>query len=58
LSKSTISGTVPGVSEVATIGGFVKQYQGKLDPNSFAHLLGTDVLKNPSVEGYECSLGR
>jgi len=25
--------TVPGVSEVATIGGFVKQYQIKLDPN-------------------------
>ena len=25
--------TVPGVSEVATIGGFLKQYQVKLDPN-------------------------
>ena len=25
--------TVPGVSEVATIGGYVKQYQIKLDPN-------------------------
>src|ERR1700724_355147 len=25
--------TVPGVSEVATIGGFVKQYQVKIDPN-------------------------
>src|SRR5258706_1471491 len=25
--------TVPGVSEVATIGGFVKQYQVNLDPN-------------------------
>jgi len=25
--------TVPGVSEVATIGGFVKEYQVKLDPN-------------------------
>src|SRR5450756_1935435 len=25
--------TVPGVSEVATIGGFVKQYQIRLDPN-------------------------
>jgi len=25
--------TVPGVSEVATIGGFVKQYQVKLDPD-------------------------
>jgi Cu(I)/Ag(I) efflux system membrane protein CusA/SilA len=25
--------TVPGVAEIATIGGFVKQYQVKLDPN-------------------------
>src|SRR5437899_11895436 len=25
--------TVPGVAEVATIGGFVRQYQVKLDPN-------------------------
>lgn len=25
--------TVPGVSEIATIGGFVRQYQVKLDPN-------------------------
>src|SRR5579859_140681 len=25
--------TVPGVSEVATIGGFVRQYQVRLDPN-------------------------
>ncbi|HLZ07224.1 MAG TPA: efflux RND transporter permease subunit, partial [Chloroflexota bacterium] len=25
--------TVPGVAEVATIGGFIKQYQVKLDPN-------------------------
>lgn len=25
--------TVPGVAEIATIGGFVKQYQIKLDPN-------------------------
>ena len=25
--------TVPGVAEVATIGGFVKQYQANLDPN-------------------------
>jgi len=25
--------TVPGVAEVATIGGFVKQYQVNLDPN-------------------------
>ncbi len=32
--------TVPGVAEVATIGGFVKQYQVKLDPN---RLLALDV---------------
>src|SRR5260370_25368940 len=25
--------TVPGVAEVATIGGFVRQYQVELDPN-------------------------
>ena len=25
--------TVPGVAEVASIGGFVRQYQVKLDPN-------------------------
>ena len=25
--------TVPGVAEVASIGGFVKQYQVRLDPN-------------------------
>ncbi len=25
--------TVPGVAEVATIGGFVRQYQVQLDPN-------------------------
>jgi Cu(I)/Ag(I) efflux system membrane protein CusA/SilA len=30
--------TVPGVSEVATIGGFVKQYQVKLDPNRLLSL--------------------
>jgi Cu(I)/Ag(I) efflux system membrane protein CusA/SilA len=32
--------TVPGVAEVATIGGFVRQYQVKLDPN---RLLGLHV---------------
>src|SRR5262249_27665588 len=30
--------TVPGVAEVATIGGFVKQYQVKLDPNRLLSL--------------------
>ena len=28
--------SVPGVAEVASIGGFVKQYQVSLDPDSFA----------------------
>ena len=32
--------TVPGVAEVATIGGFVRQYQVKLDPNK---LLGYGI---------------
>ena len=30
--------TVPGVAEVATIGGFVRQYQVKLDPNKLLRL--------------------
>ena len=30
--------TVPGVAEVATIGGFVRQYQVKLDPNKLLAL--------------------
>jgi len=29
--------TVPGVSEVASIGGYVKQYQVEVDPNVLAH---------------------
>ena len=32
--------TVPGVAEVATIGGFVRQYQVKLDPNRLLALQG------------------
>ncbi len=28
--------TVPGVSEVASVGGFVKQYQVVVDPNTLA----------------------
>ena len=30
--------TVPGVAEVASIGGFVRQYQVKLDPNKLLAL--------------------
>ena len=38
--------TVPGVAEVATIGGFVKQYQVKLDPNRLLalHIPLKDVI--------------
>ena len=40
--------TVPGVAEVATIGGFVKQYQVNLDPNklrAYAITLSTIIEK-------------
>ncbi len=39
--------SVPGVAEVATIGGFVKQYQVNLDPNRLAayDLSVTDVVR-------------
>ena len=30
--------TVPGVAEVASIGGFVRQYQVQLDPNKLLRL--------------------
>jgi copper/silver efflux system protein len=50
--------SVPGVAEVASIGGFVKQYQVNLDPNTLAaHNLGIkeviDAIKmsNNDVEG-------
>ena len=49
---------VPGVAEVATIGGFVKQYQVNVDPNKLAayKLSITDVISaikasNNDVEG-------
>jgi Cu(I)/Ag(I) efflux system membrane protein CusA/SilA len=50
--------SVPGVAEVASIGGFVKQYQVGLDPNRLAafNLSVADVVKairacNAEVEG-------
>lgn len=50
--------SVPGVAEVASIGGFVQQYQVNLDPNRLAaHALGVkDVVQairgsNSDVEG-------
>lgn len=50
--------SVPGVAEVATIGGFVKQYQVNVDPNKLAayKLSITDVISaikasNNDVEG-------
>ena len=50
--------SVPGVAEVATIGGFVKQYQVGLDPNKLAayNLAVKDVVRaiqagNSDVEG-------
>jgi Cu(I)/Ag(I) efflux system membrane protein CusA/SilA len=50
--------TVPGVAEVASIGGFVKQYQVTLDPNKLAaHKLGVKEvieaikMSNNDVEG-------
>src|ERR1700723_1062214 len=47
--------TVPGVSEVATIGGFVKQYQVKLDPNRLLALkvpleTGIDKIRDSNGE--------
>ena len=50
--------SVPGVAEVASIGGFVKQYQVNLDPNRLAayDLAVGDVVRaikasNNDVEG-------
>ena len=44
--------TVPGVAEVATIGGFVKQYQVRLDPNkllAYGPEYNRQVLSQPDV---------
>ena len=44
--------TVPGVSEVATVGGMVKQYQVVLDPNSLrAYDLSVATVKNAIARG-------
>jgi len=50
--------SVPGVAEVATIGGFVKQYQVNLDPNRLAaygmsiqHVVEAIRRSNGDVEG-------
>ena len=40
--------TVPGVAEVASIGGFVKQYQVNLDPEQAARLRHSAV--RPSID--------
>jgi Cu(I)/Ag(I) efflux system membrane protein CusA/SilA len=39
--------TVPGVSEVASVGGFVRQYQIEVDPNALLRYnISLDTLKN------------
>ncbi|PHS70121.1 MAG: CusA/CzcA family heavy metal efflux RND transporter [Cycloclasticus sp.] len=44
--------TVPGVSEVATIGGMVKQYQVVVNPDSLrAHNIPLSVIKNAIQRG-------
>jgi len=44
--------TVPGVSEVATVGGMVKQYQVVLDPNSLrAYNLSVSKVKHAIMNG-------
>ena len=50
--------SVPGVAEVASIGGFVKQYQVNLDPNKLAaydlavgHVIRAIKASNNEVEG-------
>jgi Cu(I)/Ag(I) efflux system membrane protein CusA/SilA len=44
--------TVPGVAEVATIGGFVRQYQVKLDPNK---LLAYDIPLSTVIDRVKTS---
>src|SRR5713101_1116013 len=44
--------TVPGVAEVATIGGFVKQYQVQLDPN---RLLAYGILLSTVIDRVRAS---
>src|SRR5579885_1705549 len=47
--------TVPGVAEVATIGGFVRQYQVKLDPN---RLLALDIPLRDVIDRVRDSNGQ
>jgi Cu(I)/Ag(I) efflux system membrane protein CusA/SilA len=47
--------TVPGVAEVATIGGFVRQYQVKLDPN---RLLALGVPLQTAIDRIRASNGQ
>jgi copper/silver efflux system protein len=46
--------TVPGVAEVATIGGFVRQYQVRLDPNK---LLAYGIPLSAVIERVKASAG-
>src|SRR5215472_597382 len=45
-------GSVPGVAEVASVGGFVKQFQVNVDPNK---LLGRDVTMDDVVRAVRAS---
>ena len=45
-------GSVPGVAEVASVGGFVKQYQVNVDPNK---LLGYGVIMDDVVKAVRAS---
>ena len=51
--------SVPGVAEVATVGGFVKQYQVNLDPNRLrAYGISLDEVKHAVQESNEDVGGR
>ena len=49
-----LSKTVPGVAEVASIGGFVRQYQVQLDPNKLlAYGIPLSTVHRPSEGEHE-----